>query len=294
MKRFRTSMLGILIISEVLPFHTSAVNVIHNHFDYSDSNALIAALESDLEEDFASEATDEQISQFLAFRSDAYKYGIYVPYISDVELNTGGISLYLFDLYQETNLYFSSDKNDNGIQYITEMLVDNTAKAYAQENGLLALLYRLNPNADDDSGSILYPTYASYAEGEIQISGVTYDAVVGTLENDTRKYITVLHENALLRITLDEEIAAANDTLAKLTFKKLAVTPLDDPQTLMGDANSDGRFSVADIILVQKWLLGTEDTLLRNWKVCDLNQDERIDVFDLCLMKRFLVSTTNP
>ena len=60
-------------------------------------------------------------------------------------------------------------------------------------------------------------------------------------------------------------------------------------QTVEGDVNADGRFDVADVVLLQKWLLAVPDTHLANWNNADLCKDERLDVFDLCMMKRKLI-----
>lgn len=57
-----------------------------------------------------------------------------------------------------------------------------------------------------------------------------------------------------------------------------------------GDINDDGVFSVADVILLQKWLVAVPDTTLANWKAADLCEDDRLDVFDLCIMKRELIN----
>lgn len=54
-----------------------------------------------------------------------------------------------------------------------------------------------------------------------------------------------------------------------------------------GDANSDGRVTIADAVALQKYLLGTGS--LSGWKSADLCEDGRIDVFDLCLLKQMLV-----
>ena len=59
-----------------------------------------------------------------------------------------------------------------------------------------------------------------------------------------------------------------------------------------GDVNADGQFTVADAVLLQKWLLAVPDTKLVNWKAADLCEDGRLDVFDLCLMKRMLVENS--
>ena len=59
-------------------------------------------------------------------------------------------------------------------------------------------------------------------------------------------------------------------------------------ESVSGDLNNDGEFSVADVILLQKWLLSATDTKPENWKSADLYDDNRLDVFDLVLMKQML------
>ena len=56
----------------------------------------------------------------------------------------------------------------------------------------------------------------------------------------------------------------------------------------MGDVNNDGEFNVADVVLLQKWLLAVPDTHLANWKAVDFCNDNVLNVFDLCLMKQEL------
>ena len=56
----------------------------------------------------------------------------------------------------------------------------------------------------------------------------------------------------------------------------------------MGDVNNDGEFNVADVVLLQKWLLAVPDTHLINWKAVDFCNDNVLNVFDLCLMKQEL------
>ena len=55
-----------------------------------------------------------------------------------------------------------------------------------------------------------------------------------------------------------------------------------------GDVNDDGEFNVADVVLLQKWLLAVPDTHLANWKAVDFCNDNVLNVFDLCLMKQEL------
>ena len=59
--------------------------------------------------------------------------------------------------------------------------------------------------------------------------------------------------------------------------------------SIKGDVNADGTFDVADVVLLQKWLLAVPDTHLEYWQAADLYKDNRLDVIDLCLMKRELI-----
>ncbi len=56
-------------------------------------------------------------------------------------------------------------------------------------------------------------------------------------------------------------------------------------ETPNGVVNSDGKFDVLDVVLLQKWLLAVPDVKLANWRAGDFCNDGRLDVFDLCLMK---------
>jgi hypothetical protein len=54
-----------------------------------------------------------------------------------------------------------------------------------------------------------------------------------------------------------------------------------------GDANNDGAVNIADAVMLQKWLLGSES--LYNWQNVDLCKDDKIDCFDMILLRRLIV-----
>jgi hypothetical protein len=56
------------------------------------------------------------------------------------------------------------------------------------------------------------------------------------------------------------------------------------------DVNCDGSFNVADLVTLQKWLLGNPDAKLGNWRAADLNGDMKVDVFDLCMMRKAIIA----
>ncbi|HPY85212.1 MAG TPA: carbohydrate-binding protein [Ruminococcus flavefaciens] len=60
--------------------------------------------------------------------------------------------------------------------------------------------------------------------------------------------------------------------------------------TVIGDCNADGKFNIADIVTLQKWLLAVPDVELKDWQAADLCKDGKIDAFDLCMMRRSLKS----
>ena len=82
------------------------------------------------------------------------------------------------------------------------------------------------------------------------------------------------------------EISAASDEMSELGNPSY---PFEKPSFVKGDVNSDGYFDIADVVLLQRWLLAVPDTHLANWKAADLCKDERLDVFDLCLIRRELL-----
>ena len=65
-----------------------------------------------------------------------------------------------------------------------------------------------------------------------------------------------------------------------------AIAGHTEPDPVQGDVNADGTFDLADVVMLQKWLIraGT----LTDWTAGDWNDDETITVVDLCLMKRAL------
>lgn len=57
---------------------------------------------------------------------------------------------------------------------------------------------------------------------------------------------------------------------------------------IKGDINDDGKADIADLVMLQKWLLGSGD--LTNWKNADLCEDGVIDAFDVAALRRLLLN----
>ena len=90
---------------------------------------------------------------------------------------------------------------------------------------------------------------------------------------------TILPDNCMTVTRYDNGSA---DVVFKLKF------------TPTGDANDDGSFSAADVVLLQKWLLAVPDAQLKNWKAVDFYNDNKLNAVDLSLMKQALLAQPVP
>ncbi|MBP3379635.1 MAG: RICIN domain-containing protein [Ruminococcus sp.] len=70
--------------------------------------------------------------------------------------------------------------------------------------------------------------------------------------------------------------------------QRWVIVPAADEKTVVGDVNADGEFSVADLVMLEKWLLGSGEFM--DWTAGDMCQDGRIDAFDMQLMRKKLIS----
>ncbi len=60
-------------------------------------------------------------------------------------------------------------------------------------------------------------------------------------------------------------------------------------ELVLGDVNGDGQLNVADVVLLQRWLLAVPDTMLADWQAGDLCRDGLLNGADLAAVKAILV-----
>lgn len=68
-----------------------------------------------------------------------------------------------------------------------------------------------------------------------------------------------------------------------------------EPEELIkhsGDANGDGEYTVADLVILQEFLLGKKSNM-QNWVAIDFTSDGVINAFDMVLARRRLVEQYN-
>ncbi len=84
-------------------------------------------------------------------------------------------------------------------------------------------------------------------------------------------------------------LSAEHYTNVELYLNELMGDPVRYKTETVGDVNADGNFSIADVVILQRWLLAVPDVNLADWKAGDLCKDDVLNVFDLCVMKRMLI-----
>ncbi len=75
-------------------------------------------------------------------------------------------------------------------------------------------------------------------------------------------------------------------TFSSITYPKISA------KEIKGDVNADGKFDIADVVALQKWLLTQPDAKLANWQAGDFSSDGKINVTDLAVMKQNLALPT--
>ena len=175
----------------------------------------------------------------------------------------------------------------------------------SDENELLPGQVRVTLVDADTNEPIIYKNdsdtefgYMLFRECDLGDGDVENPAVTGLNTNpslirytnlsEDREYTFHLEQSSKIKnysILRDESSTVRNENNSYDVVFKLKFTPT-------GDANDDGELTVADAVLLQKWLLAVPDTDLKNWKAVDFCNDNKLNVFDLCLMKRELIRKT--
>ncbi|MDE5569197.1 MAG: leucine-rich repeat protein [Ruminococcus sp.] len=140
-----------------------------------------------------------------------------------------------------------------------------------------------------------YAFRSSYLTSVIIPENVTYIGYLAFYENKYLNEITIRNPNCefyslfgyhpVTRFTgtvYGYENSTAKVYAEKNNYKFESIAP-------NGDVNADGEFNIADIVVMQGYLLAVPNFKLDNWQGGDFYKDNRIDIFDLCFMKHELI-----
>lgn len=124
--------------------------------------------------------------------------------------------------------------------------------------------------------------YDTYGTGKFSVYDANTDALIWSSDMGGYMYrnISMIAESDP---TNKLKIVKGGGDLNELAIYGYAVSD----KAISGDVNADGKFNIADAVMMQKWLLCSGN--LTDWKAGDLFKDNIIDIYDLCLMKRMLI-----
>jgi hypothetical protein len=113
-------------------------------------------------------------------------------------------------------------------------------------------------------------------------AGITYNCTIEFIPNDG--YTFADSKDEMNGIVNGEEVTLSPVYSSSKAYLEYYTEPL-----FMGDVNVDGKFSIADVVALQKWLVSAPGATLVEWRAGDMCDNDKLDVFDICVMKRELL-----
>ncbi len=244
---------------------------------------------------------------------DSHCYDLYVmwkkvPYISitaDTHIEPLLDNTKLVEMYPDAKLkYIGKDDNGNYVHYLSTGDTYTNFNEYEYEVANLLTyedaqeIYKLGNehiinfsycSSYETQKAVLseYPVYdEEYVEKAIEVfENHGYNITIGDLQElipdesiPALEYFEIIFEikekeNVMPRITMYE-----NSLQTKVNITELK-------NNITGDINSDGKIGIADIVNLERYLLGKGNVI----KCADINTDGFVDVFDLILMRKMLM-----
>lgn len=143
-------------------------------------------------------------------------------------------------------------------------------------------------NAKDTNGTDFWTSKSfGLPLGNNSSATVEFD---GTFKNDDEVVEAVIADGKIeFQKWWDSSEKQEDGDVISVAYKsiKLVYEYENTPATVKGDVNKDGEFTIADLVMTQKWVLGSGK--LTDWKAGDMDGNNIIDVFDICLMRIELI-----
>ena len=136
------------------------------------------------------------------------------------------------------------------------------------------------PQAPD--GVIVSGPTAKAVDSYVRAMGIGY----GNYDDPSERF----YADSVESWSTNEASLSGNASLAWIvSFLQDEASTETAAQPASGDINADGEFSIADVLLFQKWLVGDRRYSFDDWEAADFCRDGKLDIFDLTAMKKALV-----
>ena len=184
--------------------------------------------------------------------------------------------------------FIASALNDTYMLDVEAKKADNgTNIDIYQSNGGINQQFKFAKN-HDDSYRIITRISGEKSAVEIAWGSVESGANVQQWELNGEKCQNWIFEPVSLESLTPTTTTITTSTTTITTT--VTTTPLPAPLSPVGDLNEDGKVNVADIVLLQRHLLGAESLTATKCKIADLYEDSIIDVFDLIILRELLIN----
>lgn len=142
------------------------------------------------------------------------------------------------------------------------------------------------------SGSLQTITLRTNGHGKIKINSITPDTAnggwSGSYYSDMPVTLTAIPDEGYDFDTWDGAASGSEQTITLTLREAMTVTAnFGEKKQVYGDVNADGKLSLADAIMMAKWL--SANGTLTDWQAGDLNGDGVITAADLSALKRLLM-----
>ncbi len=135
-------------------------------------------------------------------------------------------------------------------------------------------------------------TLRTSGNGTIRINSITPDTSSGwsgEYSADCPVTLTAVPDKGAEFTGWSGDLSGNEQTVTVTLREAMNITAsFGEKKPVRGDVNGDSLFTSADLVSLQKWLLGTRGEKLADWEAGDLVSDGRLDTFDLCLMRQEL------
>ena len=140
------------------------------------------------------------------------------------------------------------------------------------------------------SNSMQTITLKTTGSGKIQINSITPDCSgswSGEYIGDCPVTLTAIPDSGAEFTGWSGGITGSDKTVTVTLSEAMTITAnFGEKSIVRGDVNDDGVFGSADLVLMQRWLLGAPDAKLADREAGDLDGDGRLDTFDLVAMRK--------
>lgn len=208
--------------------------------------------------------------------------------------NHDGITLKVNDNIAEFKIAFGD------VMGITPQTVLKSVRVFVQDEAIEGWAKCGDLKSGECTVPANFPIYS--APYEVRLSAGDSYTVRPEISADNAQYQWYLNDKPIDGATGSEYIISSADEKSKGTYSvevtsdgvtaRITVLTVSEiiGSGIRGDLNSDGKVTVADLVLLEKYILGSEQFTETQFRKADFSGDNAIDAFDMVLMRKILLS----